>query len=123
MIRNLDNNWDWCFGHSLQDYTQEEKEIELDILTSIKSWRNNCFFDLEYGIDWYNILGSRNKSDQLKNELIRLLININGVARINKINYNITPERKINININLEQFIKIIYLLMRVWANYVLLKR
>ena len=106
MIRNIDENNDWLFGHGKQDYAIEEKEIEIDILTSIKCWKNNCFFDLGYGIDWYNILGSRNTQEQLKSQLSKLLNNINGVVRINNIDYTLNEQRKINININLDTIYK-----------------
>ena len=92
MIRNLDENWDWTFGNGKQDYAINQKAMELDILTNIKCWKNNCFYDLDRGIDWYNILGSFSSDKKLINQLVR-------VIEIKDINYSITPERKININI------------------------
>lgn len=104
MLRNLDKNHDWLFGHGIQDYVIGEKEIELDILTNILCWRNNCFYDLDRGIDWYNITASR--SNQLIHSLTSLILNIDGVVKINSIDYNLAEDRKINININLDTIYK-----------------
>lgn len=104
MLRNLDKNHDWLFGHGVQDYVKEEKEIELDIVTNILCWKNNCFYDLDRGIDWYSMIRSRNK--QPIYQLTSLILNVNGVVQINNINYNLTEDRKINININLDTIYK-----------------
>lgn len=99
MIRNLDKNWDWVFGNGKQDYAIGQRSMEIDILTNIKCWKNNCFYDLDKGIDWYNILGSFGSDKKLINQLVSLLLNIDGVVEIKSIDYNITDERKINLNI------------------------
>lgn len=104
MLRNLDKNHDWLFGHGIQDYVKEEKEIELDIITNILCWKNNCFYDLDRGIDWYNTIGNKNK--QLIHQLTSLILNIYGVVQINNINYNLTEDRRININISLDTIYK-----------------
>ena len=104
MLRNLDKNHDWLFCHGIQDYVKEEKEIELDIITNILCWKNNCFYDLDRGIDWYNIIGNKNK--QLAHQLTSLILNINGVVQINNINYNLTEDRRINVNISLDTIYK-----------------
>lgn len=95
-------SWDWNFGKGLQDYKTEKEEIEQNILTSIKSWRNNCFFDLDAGIDWYNILGSFEEKNYLKKELSKILITIDGVVKINNIDININNDRSIQVYINLD---------------------
>ena len=73
-FRNLDENHDWCFGKGLQDYTQKNQAIGLNIKTRIYSWVNDCFFDMGAGIDWLNRLGSKNQRDLLEADLRRIII-------------------------------------------------
>lgn len=102
-VRSVEfETWDWQFGNGLQDYKINQQEIEQNILTTIKSWKNNCFFDLNAGVDWYNIIGSRDKQQYLKQELTRVIIVLDGVVKINNIDININENRNIQVFINLD---------------------
>lgn len=59
-IRNLDQNDDWTFGAGRQNYLRDELAIELNIKTRLKSFLNDCFWAMDFGIDWWNLLGTNN---------------------------------------------------------------
>lgn len=59
IVRALDINGDWTFGRSKADYLSEKKAVAQMIRTRLKSFLGDCFFDLEAGIDWFNLLGSK----------------------------------------------------------------
>ena len=58
--RAVDSNWDWLFGKSLQDYAEDSLSIAYSVKMKILSWYKDCFFAMEDGIDWKNIIGSKN---------------------------------------------------------------
>ena len=58
-FRTLDENWDFNFGAGLQNYASESMAVAYNLKSQILSWYRDCFFDMETGIDWKNILGSK----------------------------------------------------------------
>lgn len=86
--RNVDNNWDWCFGHSQADYTRDINAVSLDIQMRIKEWFNDCFFNLEQGIPWDTRLGFKNQKELLDQDIITTAQNTEGVLNI----FNFTSQ-------------------------------
>ena len=82
IFRNLDENGDWNFGKGLQDFTDGNKAIALNIQTRIKSWVGDCFFDLPAGIDWWNRLGSKDQRTLLEIDLRRVIMQSEGVTGV-----------------------------------------
>ena len=75
---------DWTFGAGKANYATDEKAIELGIATRINSWKNDCFFDFDTGIDWVARL-DKGQKDNLINELKNLLIQTYGVISVNSV--------------------------------------
>lgn len=96
-VRAIDNNGDWMFGRSMLDYKQDLEEVKQNILTSLRSWKGDCFFDLDTGIDWINYLGSYGRDKELKNDIIKVVGAVEGVVNIEKYDAFIDDNRKINI--------------------------
>lgn len=82
IIRNLDANHDWTFGSGLGNYISNDAAIGLNINTRLLSWLNDCFFDMNAGIDWLNRLGSKNQQNLLDIDLRRLILQSYGVQGI-----------------------------------------
>lgn len=74
IIRNLDEDGDWQFGRGKGCYISQNQAIGLNIKTRIYSWLNDCFFDLEAGIDWINRLGSKNQRELLELDIRRIIL-------------------------------------------------
>lgn len=94
------DTWDWEFGQGLQNYKQGQEEIIQNILTTIKCWKNDCFFDLEYGISWEEILGSFNTMNLIKKDLSVAILGVDGVDKINSLDLTLSETRIITITIN-----------------------
>lgn len=60
IIRNLDASQDWTFGQGRQNYLRAEAAIELNVKTRVKCFLNDCFWAMDFGIDWWNLLGTNN---------------------------------------------------------------
>jgi hypothetical protein len=95
IIRGLDGNGDWRFGKGKNDYLSFNQAIMQNIATRLRSFLGDCFFAPEAGLDWFNLLGSKN---QLALELAvrSVILNTTGVTSI------------VNLSINLEESTRLI---------------
>lgn len=59
MMRSIDVNGDWVFGSGINAYKTGNSEVAQDIQTRLSSFLGDCFFDTAAGIDWFNLLGSK----------------------------------------------------------------
>lgn len=60
IVRALDTLDDWTFGRGKSNYLTTNDAVGQNIKTRLKSFTGDCFFDVEAGIDWFNLLGSKN---------------------------------------------------------------
>ncbi len=81
-IRNVDKNWDWCFGKSGTDYVRNAYAVALDIKMSLLEWRNDCFFSLLSGIPWQVRLGEKNQKEALDNDIQETAAAVEGVLNV-----------------------------------------
>jgi hypothetical protein len=101
LVRGLDDNGDWLFGKSLNDYRTFKNAVEQNIATRLRSFLGDCFFSQEAGIDWFNLLGSRNALGlELAASAVLLntesVLNINSVDVITDINRNLVLRYSVN---------------------------
>ncbi len=61
MIRALTSTGDWTFGAGINNYATGNAEVAINIQTRLLSFLGDCFFDTGAGIDWFNLLGSKNQ--------------------------------------------------------------
>jgi hypothetical protein len=59
--RGLDASGDWIFGKGKNSFCKDLDAVMLNIRTRLLSFRNDCFFDMEAGIDWWNM--GKNRRD------------------------------------------------------------
>lgn len=57
--RAVNENGDWTFGKGLNDYKFGASAVQQNIQTRLNSFLNDCFFALNSGLDWYNLLGAK----------------------------------------------------------------
>ncbi len=60
IVRSIDLDGDWNFGKGKSDYLKDNAAVGQCINTRLKSFLGDCFFNLEAGIDWWNLLGTHN---------------------------------------------------------------
>lgn len=71
--RTVDGNWDWIWGKSLQDYADGSLGVAYTVKMKILSWYKDCFFAMDDGIDWKNILGAKNTKEQADIEIKEII--------------------------------------------------
>lgn len=81
IFRNLDSDGDWTYGKGVQNFAREQKAIALNIQTLILSWVGDCFFNLQSGIDWKQLLNYGQQAN-LNAALQSLLAGAYGVVRL-----------------------------------------
>ena len=96
--RALDAMGDWQFGRGLQSYATEKNALNQNISTRLKSWKNDCFFAMDDGVDWNNFLDIGKKTF-LDIDIKRVILQTEGVLRISSYESTLDPEtRKITIS-------------------------
>lgn len=95
-VRALDVNGDWTFGKGQNDYLTGIPALAQNIKTRLSSFLNDCFFNLNFGIDWFNLLGSKNETG-LNLAIASMLLNTQNVSGILELSINVDNNRVITI--------------------------
>ena len=59
IVRSIDGNNDWKFGKGRNDYKRDNSAVAQMIKTRLQSFLGDCFFAIDEGIDWFNLLGGK----------------------------------------------------------------
>lgn len=98
-VRAIDKNGDWMFGNGMSDYRTDLEEIKQNILTVLRSWKNDCFFDLDAGVDWKSYLGSFGRDEDIKNDVVDNVLKVEGVVSVEKYEAFVDENRTIHLQI------------------------
>jgi hypothetical protein len=98
-VRRLDENGDWIFGQSLANYITKSAMVQQNVVTRIKSFKNDWFLDVDAGIDWWNILGSKNNEKTILRELERVILGTEGIRTIERLRIDGINKRDASITI------------------------
>ncbi|WGM18360.1 hypothetical protein QE193_24465 (plasmid) [Arsenophonus nasoniae] len=60
---------DWRFGHSLDDYLIDSEAIHQNIKSRLQCFKSDWWLDVEFGLDWLQLLGSRGTGETLRREI------------------------------------------------------
>jgi len=98
-VRALDTNNDWSFGKGRNNYKKDLDALIQNISTRIKSWKGNCFFALDDGVDWTNYFDIGTKTF-LDLDIKRVILQTDGVLRISNYSSEMTL-RSIGISVDI----------------------
>ncbi len=85
-FRSLDKDNDWSFGAGLQSYWLDEDAITGDIKTALKVFLGETFFALDFGVDWWNLLGARKgAAENIILQCRQIIAGREGVTKINRV--------------------------------------
>lgn len=101
-FREVDSNGDWTFGNGIQTYAKEDAALNLNIKTRLNSYVGDSFFDLRAGVDWKNYLSDPRSKDNLEFSIRNVLLDTEGVLRVNSIQSVIDDDREIQITYNID---------------------
>lgn len=95
-VRSVDQDNDWNFGKGKQDYRKDQDCLAQNIKCRLQMFLGDCFFALDNGIDWFNLLGSF-QIIQLQMSISALIINTEGVIEITSIDFINDEKRNFTI--------------------------
>ncbi len=103
-FRGIDAAGDWQFGAGLQSYLLDEDAIAADIKTALKVFLGECFFALDFGVDWWNLLGSRKgATENIILQCRQLISSREGVTKINRVEAVLDRgTRRLNVSFNVD---------------------
>lgn len=90
IIRALDSLGDWTFGIGKNNYFFDQKAIVENIQTRLLSFFRDCFFDMNAGIDWFRLLGTKSTEQEIILSCRRVILQSYGVAKVNDISVSYT---------------------------------
>ena len=64
IFRGLDAQGDWMFGQGASSYATGQQAIALDVQTRLQMFFGDCFVSLLFGIQWLQLLSSKNPAAQ-----------------------------------------------------------
>lgn len=98
-IRRIDPSTNsWSFGAGKQSYFDEGiAALSQNIKTRLLCVLRDSFWDIEFGVDWWNLLGGKNKA-AIITQTREVLAESYGVTRINKVDVSVDADtRKLKI--------------------------
>lgn len=96
IVRSLDSNHDWTFGKGKNNYLVNNSAVTQLIQTNLLSYTGDCFFALEDGIDWLNILGSKNIL-RARIQISNTILNTPNVQTVVELNLNVNQNRSMTV--------------------------
>lgn len=96
IVRALDSNHDLTFGAGKSNYLSNNAAVAQNINTRLGSFLGNCFFDLGAGIDWFNLLGSKNQT-ALQLAISTVILNTPQVTSLIKLSTNVSAQRQFSV--------------------------
>jgi hypothetical protein len=105
IFRAITGDNDWTFGRGIGSYFTANDAIMADVKTALQFFLNDCFFAMDTGIDWWNLLGAKNPAAR-NNIILRCretIIKREGVLRVNKVTASVDPTtRKLLVEYNID---------------------
>jgi hypothetical protein len=92
IFRALDSDQDWRFGSGKASYATTGTAIQFSIETLLRTFQGECFFAMDVGLPWFDLINMRNK-DAVVLFIKSIIIEIYGVTKVNEIEYTIDINR------------------------------
>lgn len=101
IVRAIDAQNDWLYGKGANDYKKDRDAVAQAIKTRLQSFLGDCFFQNSAGIDWFNLLGSK-QIVTLRLSIGTVLLNTPSVLKINELSFNISPSRALTVKYSVD---------------------
>ncbi len=103
IFRALGTDNDWTFGKGKENYLFDQNAVSLNIKTRLLSFLNDCFFDMEAGVDWFTYFGTPNKNEEIVLRTRAVILQSYGVVNVNSVSLvvnRVTRAALLTYNIN-----------------------
>jgi hypothetical protein len=93
-VRAIDGNNDWTFGKGRNNYKFDNTAVAQNIKTRLQSFLGDCFFAINEGIDWFNLLGSKDQR-ALTLSIATTILNTQDVTGLLELNLTLNRENRL----------------------------
>lgn len=100
-IRALDGNGDWTFGKGRNNYFLDKDALSQLVVCRIKEIVNDCFWNTTAGVDWFNLLGSKNPTALLL-AINAVILSTPGIIAIENTEFIEIVDREFTIRYKLQ---------------------
>lgn len=84
-VAGLTATGDWRFGKGRAVYRTRSDAIRQNVLTRLRSFRDDWFLDIEAGSPWLTLFSSRGAQKAVLLEVERVVLQTEGVLRIDRL--------------------------------------
>lgn len=99
-VSGLDSNGDWRFGKNLAQYKKDSEAVYQNVVTRLQCFVDDWFLDIDFGIDWFFLLGNKNTQTQIEREIERVVLETQYVKSITKLEVG-KPDQNRSVTIQL----------------------
>jgi hypothetical protein len=92
---------DWTFGKGLNNYLTGELALYQSVKTRLLSWKDDCFFSLQDGVDYRSLL-DKGQGNNLIQALKICILSTEGVSKINTIEGTLGSDRVLSVAANID---------------------
>jgi len=96
IFRNVSSAGAWSFGAGRQNFARDDKAIQLNIETTLKSFESEYFFDTDFGLPWFDLINAQNK-DIVILTIKSTIVACYGVMKVQELEYTFTGARELEI--------------------------
>lgn len=101
IVRAIDIDNDWTYGKGKNNYKKNEvgsPEATLqNIKTRLQEFLGDCFFALNRGVDWFNLLGAKDEL-ALKLAIAAVILNTTDVTNVEEVSSVVSDDRTFVVN-------------------------
>lgn len=92
--RRLDENWDWTFGRSKEDYADKAESVEIRIQQILKCFTMDWFLDMDYGINYLGMMEKPVDWAGLETAIKTKILAEYGVSSIDSFDMSFNPNTR-----------------------------
>lgn len=101
-FRALTNGGDFTWGKGVQNYLQAEAAIVADIKTALKTFLGEAFWAVDFGVDWWNLLGGKSQ-EAIVLQCRQIIASRDGVTKINSVAAALDSRtRQLSVTFNID---------------------
>lgn len=96
-VSGLDKNGDWRFGKGKALYLTRSAAIRQNVMTRLRSLKNDWFLDMDHGSPWFEIFGQRGNEGRVRDEVATVVLRTPGVRKIERLDLVANEDRTATI--------------------------
>lgn len=84
-VAGLTDSGDWRFGKGRAVYLRRSEAIQQNVVTRLRSFIDDWFADIDAGLPWLEMLGTRNNETRILREIEQVVLQTEGVRSIQRL--------------------------------------